>query len=89
MAEAETSGDGETLVRCFHRQNMFLLTHPKVDVLAHPWWIYRLPPSWANVQIAPWLLDFAVIPESMHNEMRAAARQFSKVVEINARTLRF
>ena len=81
--------DGNAVMRCFHRQNMFLLTHPRVDVLAHPWWIYTPTIVGENVRSTPWLLDFAIIPDSMHDEMRAAARRYAKAVEINARALQF
>ena len=81
--------DGDAVMRCFHRQNIFLLTHPKVSVLAHPWWIYTVSANGAIEKNAPWLLDFTIIPESMHNEMIAVARKFSKAIEINARALEY
>ena len=28
----------ETVIRDYHRQNMFLAAHPLVDIVAHPWW---------------------------------------------------
>lgn len=74
----------DAVIRDYHRQNMFLVCHPLVKIVAHPWWwggawmdddgIYRSD---------PWLADFRRIPQSMHDEFAAAARQHDKVVEIN------
>jgi hypothetical protein len=71
-------------VRCYHRQNMFLAEHPRVDIIAHPWW-------WRKQYFTPtetieflWLADFSVIPRSMHDEFASAVRQHGKRVELNA-----
>ena len=28
----------QAVIRDYHRQNMFLATHPLVNIIAHPWW---------------------------------------------------
>ncbi|NIA21293.1 MAG: hypothetical protein GWP05_04845 [Anaerolineaceae bacterium] len=75
----------DSCVRSYHRQNMFLAEHPQVDIIAHPWW-WRTTFHKANGEVAPfrWLDDFSIIPQSMHDEFAAAARENGKAVEINA-----
>ena len=74
----------EAVIRDYHRQNMFLATHPLVDVVAHPWWWWG---AWRDsdgmFRREPWLDDFGAIPRSMHDEFAAAARQHGKAVEVN------
>ncbi|MCK4983299.1 MAG: PHP domain-containing protein, partial [Victivallaceae bacterium] len=59
----------ETVIRDYHRQNMFLATHPLVNIVAHPWWWMK---HWADANnrhlAEPWFDDFKAIPEAMHNE---------------------
>ncbi|MHB9131651.1 MAG: PHP domain-containing protein [Armatimonadota bacterium] len=74
----------EAIIRDYHRQNMFLATHPLVTIIAHPWWWMGY---WMNEKgmypAEPWFDTFAAIPMSMHDEFAAAARAHGKVVEIN------
>ena len=74
----------EAIIRDYHRQNMFLVTHPRVTIVAHPWWWMG---AWkeddGRYLGAPWLDDFGHVPQSMHEEFAAAAREGGKVVEIN------
>ncbi len=74
----------EAVIRDFHRQNMFLATHPLITIVAHPWWWHN---HWKDENgrytAEPWLDDFGVIPQAMHDEFSAAVRQGGKVVEIN------
>ncbi len=74
----------EAVIRDYHRQNMFLVTHPLITIVAHPWWWMG---AWKDddgmYRTDPWLDDFGRIPQSMHEEFAAAARQFGKVVEVN------
>jgi len=78
------SMEREAVIRDFHRQNMFLATHPLVNIVAHPWWWHG---HWRDsdgcYSAEPWLDDFGKIPKSMHNEFAAAAIQHDTVVEIN------
>ena len=73
----------EAMIRSYHRQNMFMAGHPRVDIVAHPWWWMG---EWENddgtYTTLPWFDDFRVIPKSMHLEFAAAIRE--KAVEINA-----
>jgi histidinol phosphatase-like PHP family hydrolase len=74
----------ETIIRDYHRQNMFLVTHPLVDIVAHPWWwMGHWQDSDGNFTAEPWFDDFRVIPQSMHDEFSAAAVEFDTAVEIN------
>lgn len=74
----------ESVIRDYHRQNMFLACHPLVNIIAHPWW---WDGHWqdvnGNYRAEPWFDDFHAIPRSMHDEFAAAVVQHDKVVEIN------
>jgi histidinol phosphatase-like PHP family hydrolase len=74
----------EAIIRNYHRQNMFLATHPLVDIVAHPWWwMGHWQDSQGNFTAEPWFDDFAVIPRSMHNEFAATVVECGTAVEIN------
>ncbi|MDF1515300.1 MAG: PHP domain-containing protein [Anaerolineae bacterium] len=74
----------EAVIRDYHRQNMFLATHPLVDIVAHPWWwMGHWQDSEGNFTAEPWFDDFEVIPRSMHDEFAAAAVEHHTAVEIN------
>lgn len=74
----------DAVIRDYHRQLLFLATHPLVDIVAHPWWWMG---QWADGKGCypdePWLGDFGRIPKSMHDEFAAAAREHGAAVEIN------
>lgn len=74
----------DAVIRDYHRQNMFLATHPLVDIVAHPWWWMG---QWMDADgrytTDPWLDDFRKVPQSMHDEFAAAAVQHGAAVEIN------
>lgn len=74
----------QAVIEDYHRQNIFLATHPLVDIVAHPWWWNS---HWenedGNFDSEPWFDDFGVIPKSMHNEFAAAAIESDTAVEIN------
>ena len=74
----------EAIIRDYHRQNMFLVTHPLVDIVAHPWWWHGhwRDPSGKYAR-EPWFDDFDRIPRAMHEEFGAAAIELLKKVEIN------
>ena len=76
--------ESEAVMRDFHRQNMFLATHPLVTIVGHPWWWHG---HWRDADggyhTDPWLDDFRRVPASMHEELAAAAIEHGKVVEIN------
>ena len=74
----------EAVIRDYHRQNMFLVTHPLVDIVAHPWWwMGHWMDNDGNYPAEPWFDDFSVIPRAMHQEFAAAAIQHDTAVEIN------
>lgn len=72
------------VIEDYHRQNMFLATHPLVNIVAHPWWWNG---HWenedGNFHGDPWFDDFGVIPRSMHDEFGAAAIESDTAIEIN------
>jgi histidinol phosphatase-like PHP family hydrolase len=74
----------ETVIADYHRQNMFLATHPLVNIVAHPWWWMG---KWQDAdgiyRTKPWLGDFSRIPRSMHEEFATAAIEHNTAVEIN------
>jgi len=72
------------VIRQYHRQHMFLVTHPLVDILAHPfWWNGPWQDAEGNWSGPPWFDDFGAIPRSMHDELAAAARENDVAIEIN------
>jgi histidinol phosphatase-like PHP family hydrolase len=74
----------DAVIHDYHRQNMFLVRHPLVDIVAHPWWWTG---GWASddgrFATDPWLDDFGKVPQSMHDEFAAAAVGHDTVVECN------
>lgn len=74
----------QAVIRDYHRQNMFLATHPLVDIVAHPWWwMGHWQDRSGNYPAEPWFDDFGVIPKSMHREFGASAVEHDTAVEIN------
>ena len=74
----------EAVIRDYHRQNMFLATHPLVTIVAHPWWwMGHWKDADGRYTAEPWFDDFSHIPASMHDEFAAACIEHGKVVEIN------
>jgi histidinol phosphatase-like PHP family hydrolase len=74
----------EAVIRDYHRQNMFLATHPLVDIVAHPWWwMGHWKDDNDDYPAEPWFDDFGVIPKSIHDEFAAAAVEHGTAVEIN------
>ncbi|NQU42900.1 hypothetical protein HQ520_06410 [bacterium] len=74
----------EAIIRDYHRQNLFLATHPLVDIVAHPWWwMGHWKEENGDYPAEPWFDDFGHIPRSMHDEFAAAAVENDTVVEIN------
>ena len=74
----------EAIIRDYHRQYLFMATHPLVDIVAHPWWWMG---GWKDddgrYTTDPWLDDFGKIPASMHDELAAAAVEHGTAIEIN------
>jgi histidinol phosphatase-like PHP family hydrolase len=74
----------EAVIRDYHRQNLFLATHPLVDIVAHPWWwMGHWKDDKGDYPAEPWFDDFSAIPKSMHEEFAAAAVEHNTAVEIN------
>jgi len=74
----------DAITRDYHRQNMFLATHPLVDIVAHPWWWHG---HWSDPDgrytTDPWLDDFTRVPRSMHDEFASALVAHGTAAEIN------
>jgi len=74
----------DAIIHNYHQQNMFLATHPLVNIVAHPWWWMG---HWADANSKyldkPWFDDFKTIPKSMHCEFAAAVIENNTLVEIN------
>lgn len=74
----------EAIIRDYHRQNMFLATHPLVTIVAHPWWwMGHWQSDDGTYTGAPWFDSFHAIPAAMHDEFASAVLAHGKVVEIN------
>lgn len=74
----------QAVIRDYHRQLMFLATHPLVTIVAHPWWwMGHWKDAAGKYSTEPWFDDFRVIPASLHDELAAALREHGTVLEIN------
>lgn len=74
----------DAVIRDYHRQNMFLAVHPRVDIVAHPWWwMGHWRDDDGKYRTQPWLDDFSRIPSSFHDEFAAALKQQDTAAEIN------
>ena len=74
----------DAVIRDYHRQNMFLVAHKRVDIVAHPWWWHgHWQDSAGDFTAEPWFDDFKHIPRTMHDEFAASAVEHGKRVEIN------
>jgi len=74
----------DAVIRDYHRQNLYASEHPRVDVIAHPWWWNKALAKEGYGGFATWIEDFSIIPKSMHDELASAARENGKAIEINA-----
>ncbi len=76
--------DRDAIICDYHRQNLFLATHPLVTIVAHPWWWMGY---WKDddgcYRGDPWIDDFGKIPASIHDEFAAAAVEHGTLVEAN------
>jgi histidinol phosphatase-like PHP family hydrolase len=66
--------DVDTLIREWHRQQMWLACDERVTILGHPWYHGR----------AIWYDDLSVIPRSMNMDIAAALKENGKRVECNS-----
>lgn len=74
----------QTIIRDYHRQNMFLATHPLVDIVAHPWWwMGHWQDERGDYPAEPWFDDFGCIPAVMHDEFASACVESGTAVEVN------
>lgn len=74
----------EDVIRDYHRQYIFLASHPMVTIIAHPWWwMGKWQEDDGMYKTGPWFDDFKCIPQSIHTEFADAVKQYGKVVEIN------
>ena len=74
----------EAIIDDYLGQYLFLAGHPLVDIIGHPWWwngAFEDPPR--RYMTKPWFDDFAVIPQSVHDEFIAALLENGKAAEIN------
>jgi histidinol phosphatase-like PHP family hydrolase len=84
------SFERRAIIRDYHRQNMFLATHPLVDIVAHPWWwMGHWQAADGGYPGEPWFDDFGHIPAALHDEFAAAAVEHGSVVEINLAAMLF
>lgn len=70
-------------IKSYQEQQMFIARQKCVDIIAHPWWIYMGRFVKNGMQTGPWFDDFAIIPQSHHEEFAAAVLENQKMVELN------
>lgn len=68
----------DKIIREWHRQQMYIVQDPRVDVLAHPWWCWDSQ-KWTDKELA----DFSKAPKSMHDELAAAMIENDVCIEAN------
>ena len=73
----------KTIIKDYQRQQLFLATDERIDIIAHPWWIYVARNTNKETISYPWYDDFSIIPKSMHDEFTSAAKENGKMVEMN------
>lgn len=74
----------QAIIDDYHRQNMFLATHPLVDIVAHPWWwMGHWQAEDKSYPAEPWFDDFGHVSAAMHGEFAAAAVENGTKIEIN------
>jgi len=83
--------ESDKVIREWHRQQMFLASDPRVDILGHPWWFWGENDIWLDAEGRylgdPWFGNFDVIPRSMHDELAAALKQNNVCIEANAKMI--
>lgn len=76
--------EARAVTRDYHRQLVFLASHPLVDVVAHPWWWMG---GWEDADgrftTDPWFDDFGRVPRSMHDEFASACADHGSAAEVN------
>lgn len=88
------SNDRESLIRHYHKQQMFCATDARVDIVGHPWWGLWTPEIHFETMRTgkptekAWYQDFKVIPQAVHDEFAAAVLENGKCVEMNMSALR-
>ncbi len=74
----------DAIIEDYHRQYIFMATHPLVDIVAHPWWwMGHWQDDDGRYTTDPWLDDFGKIPVAMHDELASAAIEHGTAIEIN------
>ena len=68
----------DKIIREWHRQQMYIVQDPRVDVLAHPWWCWRRQ-KWIDKELA----DFSKVPKSMNDELASAMAENDVYIEAN------
>lgn len=68
----------DKIISEWHRQQMYIVKDPRVDVLAHPWWCWRSQ-KWTDKEMA----DFSKVPKYMHDELASAMIENDVRIEAN------
>ena len=76
------------MIEDYFRQSIFLIEHPLVHVLAHPWdGLQFWSCNWIGLNRDRSKYDYQSllhVPDSMNNEIATALKQYGKAAEINA-----
>jgi len=78
--------DLQSVLKEYHRQYMFAITHPYTNILAHYlWWDSNLFTNlWNLPDYQNPFSNFSVIPESMKNELKSALIENQVALELNS-----
>lgn len=81
-----TELEPKKLICEWHRQQMYIATDPRIDILGHPW-RFKGNKEWEAFQRRyldkPWFSNFDVVPRSMHDELAAALIENEVCIEAN------
>lgn len=81
------STDRREIIRNYFLQQKFLVEHPLVDILAHPWDSLHLAAgdwyTYRDKEHMDWSI-FQEIPASLNDELAEAVKKNEKLVEVNA-----
>ena len=76
--------DLQSMLKEYHRQYMYAVTHPYTTILAHYLWFdSSLFRGFYNLNLPNPFADFSVVPLSMLEELKAAMLEYNTAFELN------
>jgi len=80
-----TETDTLSLLKEYHRQYIYAITHPFTDIVAHWLWVDDwLLSRGGKIPFENPFINFSVVPESVKNEIKSALLQTGVALEVNS-----